>query len=162
MYMDGAGSSRCTSDAAAQPFHPVGHDDNAEHTSCAQAGPRSPPPTQLSPPLFGGSAHDSGCIFVPTPGRPTPPVVQAEPTQDPSLPNLDEPTAQIEQIQSENIVLVHGLRRSLHINIHPPSCGTGDSKYHAFPANFFQNYLIITKTTQCTCIYSAVVEILFI
>nr|POF19078.1 hypothetical protein CFP56_74298 [Quercus suber] len=67
MYMDGARSSRCAS--AMLPSHPTpGHVDSAEHTSCAQAGPRSPPPTQLSPPLFSGSAHDNGCIFVPTPG----------------------------------------------------------------------------------------------
>ena len=67
MYMDGAGSSRCTSNAATQPSHPAGHDDSAEHTSCAQVGPWSPPPTRLSPPLFSGSAHDGGCIFVLTP-----------------------------------------------------------------------------------------------
>uniref|UniRef100_A0A7N2N0E0 Uncharacterized protein n=1 Tax=Quercus lobata TaxID=97700 RepID=A0A7N2N0E0_QUELO len=117
MYMDGAGSSRCTPNATQRP-------------SDAQASPRSPPPTRLSPPLFIGSAHDGGCIFVPTPGQPTPPIVQAEPTQDPSLPNPDESTTQIKQIQSENIVLVHGLRRSLRTNIHPPGHGTGDSKYH--------------------------------
>nr|POE71635.1 hypothetical protein CFP56_48967 [Quercus suber] len=135
MYMDGVGSSRCMSDAAAQPSHPAGHDYSADHTSCAEAGPQSPPPTRqsppptrLSPPLFSGSAHDGGCIFVPTPGRPTPPVVQAEPTQDPSLPNPDEPAAQIEQIQSENIEPIHGFRRSLRIDIHPPGCGTGDGK----------------------------------
>uniref|UniRef100_A0A7N2RFI8 Uncharacterized protein n=1 Tax=Quercus lobata TaxID=97700 RepID=A0A7N2RFI8_QUELO len=128
MYMDGVGSSRCTSDAAAQPSHPPGHENSAEHTFCAQAGPRSPPPTRLSPPLFADSAHDGGCIFVPTPGRPTPPIVQAEPTQDPSLPNPEEPAAQIEQIQGENIVSVHGLRRSLRTDIHPPGCGTGDGK----------------------------------
>ena len=91
MYMDGVGSLRCTSKAAAQPSHPPGHDNSAEHTSCAQVGPRSTPPTRLSPPLFAFSAHDGGCIFVLTPGRLTPLVVQAEPTQDPSLPNLDEP-----------------------------------------------------------------------
>ena len=128
MYMDGIGSSRCTSDVAAQPSHPAGHDNSVEHTSCAQDGPQSPPPTWLSPPLFGSSAHDSGCIFVPTPGRLTPPIVQAEPTQDPSLPNPDESAAQIEQIQSKNIVPVHGLRRSLRTDIHPSSCGTGDDK----------------------------------
>ena len=160
--MDGTGSSRCTSDATAQPSHPTGHDDSAKHISHAQADPRSPLPTRLSPQLVSDSTHEGGCIFVPTPGRPTPPVVQPEPTQEPSLPNPNELATQIEQIGSENIERVHGLRRSLRINIHPPSCGTGDSKYHAFPANFFQNYLIITKTTQCTCIYSAVVEILFI
>nr|POF05038.1 hypothetical protein CFP56_23573 [Quercus suber] len=119
MYMDGAGSSRCASDDAAQPSCPAGH-----------AGPWSPPPTRLSPPLFSDFAHDGGCIFVPTPGRLTPHVVQAEPTQDLSLPNLDEPTAQIEQIQSENIEPVHGLRRSLRTDIHPPGCGTSDGKYH--------------------------------
>ena len=128
--MDGVGSSRCTSDTVAQPSHPAGHDNSAEHTSCAQAGPQSPPPTRLSPPLFSGSAHDGGCIFVPTPSQPTPPVVQAEPTQDPSLPNPDELVAQIEQIQSENIDLVHGLRISLRIDINPPGYGTSDSKYH--------------------------------
>nr|POE61374.1 hypothetical protein CFP56_40979 [Quercus suber] len=178
-YMDGAGSSRCTSDATAQASHPVGHDNSAEHTSHAQARPRSPLPTPLSPPLFSGSAHEGGCIFVPTPGLPTPAVVQAEPTQEPSLPNPDEPTAQIpplspplfsgsaheggcifvptpgvptppvvqaeptqepslpnpdqpaaqiEEIRSENIEPVHGLRRSLRTDIHPPGCGTGDGK----------------------------------
>ena len=131
--MDGAGSSRCMSDATAPTSHPVGHDDSAEHTSHAQARPQSPLPTPLSPPLFSGSAHAGGCIFVPTPGRPTPPVVQAEPTQEPSLPNPDEPAAQIDQIRSENIEPVHGLRRSLRTDIHPPGCGTGDGKYHAFP-----------------------------
>ena len=130
MYMDGAGSSRCMSDAAAQPSHHASHDDSAKHTSCAQAGLQSPPPTWLSPPLLGGSAHNGGSIFVPTPGRLTLPVVQAEPTQDPSLPNPDEPTAQIEQIQSENIVPVHGLQRSLCTDIHPPGYGTDDGKYH--------------------------------
>nr|POF08266.1 hypothetical protein CFP56_55666 [Quercus suber] len=99
MYMDGVGSSRCTSDAVAQPSHPAGHDDSAELTSCAQAGPY-------------GSAHDGGCIFVPTPSRSTPPIVQAEPTQDPSFPNPDEPVAQIEQIQSENIGQVRQDRQS--------------------------------------------------
>nr|POF23208.1 hypothetical protein CFP56_48479 [Quercus suber] len=67
-YMDGVGSSRCTSDATAQASHPVGHDDSAEHTSHAQARPRSPLPTPLSPPLFSGFSHKGGCIFVPTPG----------------------------------------------------------------------------------------------
>ena len=128
--MDGARSSRYVPNTAAGPSHPVGHNDSAEHTSHAQAGPRLPPPTRLSPLLFTDSAHDGGYIFVPTPGRPTPPVVQAEPTQDPSLPNPDEPAAQIEQIQGENIVPVHGLRRSLRTDIHPPGCGTGDGKYH--------------------------------
>nr|POF08265.1 hypothetical protein CFP56_55666 [Quercus suber] len=34
----------------------------------------------------------------------------------------------IEQIQSENIGQVHGLRRSILTDIHPPGCGTGDGK----------------------------------
>nr|POE76726.1 hypothetical protein CFP56_76677 [Quercus suber] len=142
MYMDGTRSLRCMPDAAAGPSHPVGHNNSAEHTSHAQAGPRSPPPTLLFPPLLSGSTHEGGCIFIPTPGRPTPLVVQVEPTQEPSLPNPDEPAAQIDQKRSENIELVHGLRRSLRTNIHPPGYGTGDSKYHAFPMNFFQIYLI--------------------
>ena len=130
MYMDGARSSQRTPDAAAGLSHLVGHDDSVEHTSDAQASPWSPPPTRLSPPLFSGSAHNGGYIFVPTPSWPTPPVVQVEPTQDPSLPNLDESTTQIEQIRSENIVSVYGLRRSLRTDIHPPGCGIGDGKYH--------------------------------
>ncbi|KAL0015162.1 hypothetical protein SO802_002231 [Lithocarpus litseifolius] len=134
MYMDGAGSSRCTFDATAQPFHLAGHDDSAKLGTQAQAGPRSPLPTRLSPPLVSGSAHDGGCIFVPTPGRTTPPVVQPEPTQEPSLPNPDEPTAQIEQIGSENIERVHGLRRSLRTDIHPPGCGTGDVQTMGCPS----------------------------
>ena len=142
MYMDGARSSRCISNAAARPSHPIGHDDSAEHTSHAQARPQSPLSTRLSPPLFSGSAHKGGYIFVPTPSRLTPPVVQANPTQEPSLPNPDKPTAQIDQIRSENIEPVHGLRRSLRTDIHPPCCRTGDGKYHAFLVNFFQIYLI--------------------
>uniref|UniRef100_A0A7N2L136 Uncharacterized protein n=1 Tax=Quercus lobata TaxID=97700 RepID=A0A7N2L136_QUELO len=82
MYMDGA---------------------SAEHTSHAQVGPRSPLPTRPSPSLLSGSAHEGGCIFAPTPSLPTPPVVQAEPTQEPSLPNPDESAAQIEQMRNENI-----------------------------------------------------------
>ena len=112
------------------PSHLVGHDDSVEHTSHAQASPQSPPPTRLSPPLFSGSAHDGGCIFAPTPGQPTPPIVQAEPIQDPSLPNPEKLATQIEQIRSENIELVHGLWRSLRTDIHPPGYGTGDGKYH--------------------------------
>ncbi|KAL0000263.1 hypothetical protein SO802_019865 [Lithocarpus litseifolius] len=68
MYTDGTESSQCTPDAAAGPSHPVGHDDSAEHTSCAQTDPWSPSPTLPSPPLFSGSAHEGGCIFIPTPG----------------------------------------------------------------------------------------------
>lgn len=49
--------------------------------------PTSLLPTCMSPPLFTGSAHEGGCIFVPTPSRPTPPLVHVEPTQEPSLPN---------------------------------------------------------------------------
>ena len=128
--MDGAGSLQCTPDADAEFSHPVGHDDCAKQTYGAQATPQSPPPTRLSPPLFIGSAHNDGCIFVPTPGRLIPPIVQAEPTQDPSLPNPDESAAQIEQIGSENIVPIHRLRSSLRTDIHPPGCGTGHGKYH--------------------------------
>ncbi|KAK9989805.1 hypothetical protein SO802_030044 [Lithocarpus litseifolius] len=53
--MDGAESSRCMSDAAAQPSHPAGHDDNAELGTQAQASPRSPLPTRLSPLLLTSS-----------------------------------------------------------------------------------------------------------
>ncbi|KAK7823317.1 serine/threonine-protein phosphatase 7 long form like protein [Quercus suber] len=116
-YMDGAGSSRCTSDATAQASHPVGHDDNAEHTSHAQARPRSPLPTPLSPPLFSGSAHEGGCIFVPTPGLPTPPVVQAKPTQEPSLSNLDEPAAQITPLSPP---LFSGSAHEVAVYLYPP------------------------------------------
>ena len=35
---------------------------------------------RMSPPVFSGSAHDGGCIFVPTLGIPTPPLVHVDPT----------------------------------------------------------------------------------
>ncbi|KAL0011126.1 hypothetical protein SO802_006234 [Lithocarpus litseifolius] len=60
-------------------------------------------------------------------GQLTPPIVQPKPTQELSLPNLDELATQIEQIGSENIEKVHWLQRSLRTDIHPPGCETGDA-----------------------------------
>ncbi|KAL4651575.1 hypothetical protein ACB092_01G170300 [Castanea dentata] len=90
-YVNGAKKPRCMFGTDARPSHSVGHedtlpsqctfvDDSEEHTSHTYVGPRSSLPTQLSPPLFTGSAHVGGCIFVPTPSRPTPPLIHANPT----------------------------------------------------------------------------------
>ena len=82
--------------------------------------------TIMSSPVFSGSAHDGGGIFVPTPGMPTPPLVHAEPTMGPSPPIPYEEVVQIEQIPGEDIQSMEGLRRSRRLLVHPPDCGTGD------------------------------------
>ncbi|KAL0006509.1 hypothetical protein SO802_014070 [Lithocarpus litseifolius] len=43
-------------------------------------------PPRMSPPIFNGSTHDGVCIFVPTPGMPTPPLVHVNPTMATSSP----------------------------------------------------------------------------
>ena len=78
------------------PSHSVGHEGTvpAQTTSHGASTdyedpPRMSPPifsgsTQdlphMSPLVFSGSGHDGGCIFVPTPGIPTPPLVHVDPT----------------------------------------------------------------------------------
>ena len=47
-------------------------------------------PRRMSPPIFNGSAHNGGCIPIPTPGMPTPPLVHMEPSMGPSSPTSHE------------------------------------------------------------------------
>ena len=68
----------------------------------------------MSPLVFSGSGHDGGCIFVPTPGIPTPPLMHVDPTMLASSQTPHEEVVQIEQIPTEAIEPVEGLRRSRH------------------------------------------------
>ena len=86
----------------------------------------------MSSPVFSGSAHDGGCIFVPTPSMPTPPLVHVEPTMSTSSPTPHKEAAQIEQILAEDIEPVVGLRRSQRPLAHAPNCGTGDGMYFVY------------------------------
>ena len=92
----GGRTPRCTSGDSVGPSYSVGHEGTipAQTTSHGASTdyedpPRiSPPvfsgfaqdPPRMSPSLFSGSGHDGGCIFVPTPGMPTPPLVHVDPT----------------------------------------------------------------------------------
>ena len=72
---------QCTSDAIAGPSHTAGHEDTVPaQTTARGASTDYKDPSRMSPPVFSGSAHDGGCIFVPTPGMPTPPLAHVEPT----------------------------------------------------------------------------------
>ena len=72
---------RCTSDAGAGPSHTAGHEDTVPTQTMARgASTDYEDPPHMLPPIFSGSAHDGGCIFVPTPGMPTLPLVHVEPT----------------------------------------------------------------------------------
>ena len=78
---------RCMSDASVGPSHTIGHEDTVPAQTMARgASMNYEDPLRMSPPVFSGSAHDGGCIFVPTPGMPTPPLVHVEPTMPTSSP----------------------------------------------------------------------------
>uniref|UniRef100_A0A7N2RAV2 Uncharacterized protein n=1 Tax=Quercus lobata TaxID=97700 RepID=A0A7N2RAV2_QUELO len=78
---DGGRTLRCTSGDGAGPSHSVGHQGTvpAQTTSHGASTDYGGLP-RMSPPVFSGSAHDGGCIFVPTLGMPTPPLVHVDPT----------------------------------------------------------------------------------
>ena len=84
---DDGRTPRCTSDAGVGPSHITGHEDTipAQTTACGASTDYKDPPRMLRP-VFSGSAHDGGCIFVPTPGMPTPPLVYVEATMSTSSP----------------------------------------------------------------------------
>nr|XP_023919086.1 serine/threonine-protein phosphatase 7 long form homolog [Quercus suber] len=115
------------SDDGTRPSHPASDAAGPSRTMSCGARQEYEAP-RMSPPVFSGSAHDGGCIFVPTPGMPTPPLVHAEPTIGPSPPTPQEEAVQIEQIPGEDIQPVEGLRRSRRPPAHAPDCGTGDGK----------------------------------
>ena len=79
------GTPRCTSGAGAGPSHTIGHEDIVPaQTMFHGASMDYEDPSRISPLVFNGSAHGGGCIFVPTLGMPTPPLVHVEPTVGPS------------------------------------------------------------------------------
>ena len=92
----------------------------------------------MSPPIFSESAHDGGCIFVPTPGMPTPPLVHVDPSMATSSPTLHEEAVQIEQIPAEDIEPVEGLQRSRCPHVNAPDCGTGDGMYFVYTSHFLE------------------------
>nr|POE53770.1 hypothetical protein CFP56_23310 [Quercus suber] len=105
---DGDRTPRPTSSAGVGPSHTTGHEGivPAQTTSHAASTDYKDPP-RMSPPVFSGSAHDGGCIFVPTPSMPTPPLVH---------------------IPAEDIEPVEGLRRSQRPPVHASDYGTSDGK----------------------------------
>ena len=130
---DDGRTPRCTSDTGAGPSHTAGYEDTipAQTMACGASTDYEDPPC-MSPPVFSGSAHDGGCIFVPTPGMLTPPLVHVEPTMPISSPTPHEEAVQIEQIPAEDIEPVVGLQRSRRLPEHAPNCGTGDGMYFVY------------------------------
>nr|POE63802.1 hypothetical protein CFP56_48227 [Quercus suber] len=84
---DGGRTPRPTSSAGVGPSHTTGHEGivPAQTMSHAASTDYEDPP-HMSPLVFNGSAHDGGCIFVPTPSMPTPPLVHVDPTMEASFP----------------------------------------------------------------------------
>ena len=113
LFDDNDRTPRCTSDAGVRPSHTVGDEDTipAQTTSHGASTDYEVPP-RMSPPIFSGSSHDDGCIFVLTLGMPTPPLVHVKPTMTTSSPTPHKEVVQIEQIPAEDIKPVKGLRRS--------------------------------------------------
>ncbi|KAL0002118.1 hypothetical protein SO802_015899 [Lithocarpus litseifolius] len=88
---DGGETPRCTSDVGAGPSHTAYHEDTDLAQNMSHGASKDyEDPLRMSPLVFSGSAHDGGCIFVPTPGIPTPPLVHVEPTMGPSSLNPHE------------------------------------------------------------------------
>nr|POF05717.1 hypothetical protein CFP56_32971 [Quercus suber] len=139
---DSGRTPRCMSSTGTGPSHNAGHEGTVPaQTMSHGASTDYEDPPRMSPPVFSGSAHDGGCIFVPTPGMPTLPLVHVDPTMLASSPTLHEEAIQIEQILVEDIepvqieqILakdiepVEGLRRSRRPPAYAPSYGTGDGK----------------------------------
>ena len=133
---DDGRTPRCTSDAGAGPSHIADHEDTAPAQSMSHSASmdyEDPPP--MSPSVFNGSTHDGGCIFVPTPGIPTPPLVHVEPTMATSSLTPHEEAVQIEQIPTKDIEPMEGLRRSRHPPAHAPDCGTDDGMYFVYTSH---------------------------
>ena len=108
---DDGRTPRCTFDAGAGPSHTISHEDTIPTQTTARGTSTDyEDPPRMSPPVFSGSVHDGGCVFVPTPGMPTPPLVHVEPTMSTSSPTPHEEVVQIEQIPTEDIEPVVGLQ----------------------------------------------------
>ena len=81
LFDDDGRTPRCMSDAGAGPSHTISHEDTVPaQTTAHGASTNYEDPSHMSPLVFSGSAHDGECIFVPTPGMPTPPLVHVDPT----------------------------------------------------------------------------------
>ena len=130
---------RCTSGTGVGPSHIVGHKDTipAQTTSRGASTDYEDPP-HMSPPIFSGSAHDGRCIFVPTPGMPTPSVVHVDPTMATSSPTPHEEAVQIEEIPAEDIEPEEGLRRSRRTPTHALNCGIGDGMYFVYTSHLLE------------------------
>ncbi|XP_050269638.1 uncharacterized protein LOC126713812 [Quercus robur] len=110
---DDGRTPRCTPGDGAGPSHSVDHQGTVPaHTTSHGASTDFEGPPRMSPPVFSGSAHDGGCIFVPTPGMPTPPLVHVDPTMSAPSQTAHGEAVQIEQIPAEDIEPVEALRRS--------------------------------------------------
>ena len=80
-FDDDGRTLQCTSDVGIRPSHTTDHEDTIPaQTMSHGASTEYEDLPCMSPPVFSGSAHDSGCIFVPTPSLPTPPLVHVDPT----------------------------------------------------------------------------------
>ena len=97
LFNDDGRTPRCTSEAGTGPSHIASHEDTVlAQTMARGASTNYEDPPHMSPPFFSGSAHDGGCIFVPIPSMPTPPLVHVEPTMSTSSPTPHEEPVQIE------------------------------------------------------------------
>ena len=80
LFDDGGRTLRCTSGNGVGPSHSFGHQGTVPaQTMSHGASTDYEDPPRMSPLVFSGSAHDGGCIFVPTPGMATPPLVHVDP-----------------------------------------------------------------------------------
>ena len=136
---EGGGTSRCTSDVGAGPSHTTGHEDTVPaQTISRSANMDYEDPPRMSPIVFSGSAHDGRCLFVPTPGMPTPPLVHVEPTMGPSFRTPNKEVVQIEQILGEDIELVEGLQKSRRPPAHSLDCGTVDGMQFVYTSHHLE------------------------
>ena len=127
------------SDAGIGPSHTTSHEDTVPtQTTVSGASMDYEDPPYMLPPDFIGFAHDGGCIFVPTPGMPTPPLVHVEPTMSTSSPTPHEEAVQIEQIPVEDIEPVVSLRRSRRPPAHAFDCRTGDGMYFVYTSHLLE------------------------
>ena len=139
MSDDNGKTLRYMSDAGTRPSHIADHEDIVPtQTTARGASTDYEDPPRMSPPVFSGSAYDGGCIFVPTPGMPTPPLVHVEPTMLTSSPTPHKKAVQIEQIPTEDIEPVVGLRRSRRLPMHAPNCETGDRMCFVYTSHLLE------------------------
>ena len=140
---DDGRTPRCTSGDGTGPSHSVDHQGTVPaHTTSHGASTDYEGPPCMSPPVFSGSAHDGGCIFVPTPGMPTPPLVHVDPTMLASSQTPYGEAVQIEQIPAEDIEPVEALRRLRRPRAHAPDCGTGDGMYFVYTSHLLELLLL--------------------